>query len=341
MTGVRRTLAIAGLLVALAAGLGAVALERGWFELPLEVLEARYRLPDSRFVGIDGVRVHYVDRGSGPAVVLLHASYLNLRSWDALSDELDDRYRVIRLDLSGAGLTGPDPTLGYGIDRNIELVRGLLAHLQLDSVNLVGTSSGGIVAFRYAALHPDQVSRLVLINSAGMPRTAATNPLRPPSSWLAGWVEARLRTRGFWAVSLRENFVPPHEPTADLVTMTYDMNRRAGGREISALYMANFRTGDPQTMLGKVRAPALILWGLDNRTLMHLEADVFAHWLTAAPTMVRKLPGLGHYPYLEDPVLVAREIGDFLSHAQDAGLRPASCGVSIAPDDSSQKETNP
>ena len=341
MSGIGRALAIAGLLVVLAAGLGALALERGWFELPLDELAARYQLPDSRFVEIDGVRVHYVDRGSGPAVVLLHASYLNLRSWDALSDELDDRFRVIRLDLSGAGLTGPDPTLGYGIERNLELVQGLLAHLELTNVSLVGTSSGGIVAFRYAALHPDQVSRLVLINSAGMPRTAATNPLRPRSTGLTAWVEARLRSRRFWEESLRDNFVPPHEPTAELVTMTYDMNRRAGVREISALYMKNFRTGDPQQMLGGVRAPTLVLWGLDNRTLMHLEADVFAHWLTGAPTLVRKYPGLGHYPYLEDPGLVAREIGDFLSHALDADLRPAQCGVSIASDDSRQEETNP
>ncbi|MBL8201453.1 MAG: alpha/beta hydrolase [Chromatiales bacterium] len=341
MTVIGRVLGVVGLLVALAAGLGALALERGWFELPLDELVSRYRLPDSRFLDVDGVRVHYVDRGSGPPVVLLHASFLSLRSWDALSDELDDRYRVIRLDLSGAGLTGPDPTLRYGIERNIELVHGLLGQLQLPSVALVGTSSGGMTAFRYAAMYPDQVSRLVLINSAGMPRTAATNPLRPPSSWLAGWVDARLRSRRFWAGSLRENFVPPHEPTAELVTMTYDMNRRAGGRESSALYVANFRTGDPEAMLARVRAPTLILWGLDNRTLMHLEADVFAHWLTGAPTLVRKYPGLGHYPYLEDPGLVARDIGDFLSQALDAGLRPAQCGVSIGPAESRQQETNP
>lgn len=337
-----RGLGLLGILVALAAGVGALALERGWFELPLAELIDRYQLPDSRFVDVDGVRVHYVDRGSGPPVVLLHASFLSLRSWDALSDALDDRYRVIRLDLSAAGLTGPDPTLRYGIDRNVELVHGLLARLGLTRVALVGTSSGGMTAFRYAARYPDQVSRLVLINSAGMPRTAATNPLRPPSSWLAGWVEARLRSRRFWAESLRDNFVPPHQPSADLVTMTYDMNRRAGSRETNALYLANFRTGDPQAMLGQVRAPTLVLWGLDNRTLMHLEADVFAHWLTGAPSLVRKYPGLGHYPYLEDPALLARDIGDFLSHALDADLRPATCAVSIGADSQQkQQETTP
>jgi pimeloyl-ACP methyl ester carboxylesterase len=313
-----RRLALAGVgLAAAAAAIGLWGLERGWMELPLEELEARYRLPESRFVDIDGVRVHYADTGSGAPLVLLHASYLSLRSWDAIAAILDREFRVIRLDLSGAGLTGYDPELRYGIERNIEFVSGLLDHLGIGSAALVGTSSGGIVAFRFAAGHPERVSRLVLINSAGMPRTAATNPLRPPARGLPGWIEARWRSRRFWARSLAENFVPPHLPADELVEMTYDMNRRRGWREIAAVYLASFRTGDPQEVLGRVRAPTLVQWGLDNRTLMHLEADVFAHWLTSTSAVVRKYPGLGHYAYIEDPATLARDIVNFLSGAME------------------------
>jgi pimeloyl-ACP methyl ester carboxylesterase len=320
-----RFLAQCSLLLAAVAGITAAGLERGWFELPLPALVERYRLPESQFIDIDGVRVHYVDQGSGEPVVLLHASYLSLHSWDELADLLDDRYRVIRLDLSGAGLTGPDPSGRYGIERNIELVRGLVAALGLQKVAVVGTSSGGITAFRMAARFPEQVSRLVLINSAGLPRTAATNPLRPRSSRPVAWVQARLRSRRFWAQSLTDNFVPPHQPSAELVQRTYDMNRRAGGREITRLFLANFSTGDPQAELAQVRAPTLILWGEDNRTLMHLEAEVFAYWLSSAPTLIRKYPGLGHYPYLEDPPAVAGDMADFLAGKLDPA--PSQSGV--------------
>lgn len=306
----------------LAAGTLVWALERGWFELPLTELEARYRLPESRFMSVDGVRVHYVDTGSGPPVVLLHASYLSLRSWDPLAAILDDQYRVIRLDLSGAGLTGYDPSNRYGIERNLELLAGLLDGLGIPSVALVGTSSGGITAFRFAAEHPQRVSRLVLINSAGLPRTAATNPLRPRSAGLSAWLEARWRSRGFWAESLGENFVPPYRPSAQLIGMTYDMNRRAGWREITALYLAAFRTGDPQSVLARIRAPTLVLWGEDNRTLMHLEADVFARWLCSTHAIVRKYPGLGHYAYLEEPATLGHDIAAFLSGA----LEPPQTG---------------
>ena len=320
--GPARIVALLGLVVLLATVVGAFGLDRGWMDLPLPTLIDRYGTPDSRFTDVDGVRVHYVDRGQGPPLVLLHASFLNLQSFDALSAALEDRYRVIRLDLSGAGLTGEDPTLAYGVDRNMDLVHGLVGQLGIDSFALLGTSSGGITAFRYAVRYPEQVSRLVLINAAGMPRTPATNPLRPPSSRLVGWVQARYRSRQFWAGSLTDNFTPHHVPGDALIDRTYDMNRRAGGREINRLYLANFSTGDPQSMLAGVRAPTLVLWGLDNRTLTHLEADVFAHWLTAAPVLVRKYPGLGHYPYLEEPATVAADVGAFLAGALDGQLEP-------------------
>jgi pimeloyl-ACP methyl ester carboxylesterase len=306
-----------------AAGVAALALERGWLEVPLADLTRRYALPESRFVAIDGVNVHYVDSGTGDAVVLLHASYQSLRSWDALAGLLDDRFRVIRLDLSGAGLTGPDPTGQYGIERSMALVIGLLDELGLGQAAVVGTSSGGITAFRLAAAHPERVTRLILINAAGLPRTAATNPLRPPPSGPAGWVQARWRSRGFWEQSLSDNFVPPHRPSPDLVQMTFDLNRRAGWRDITARFLANFRTGDPQAVLMDVRAPTLILWGLENRTLSHLEAEVFAYWLPNATVTIRKYPGLGHYAYLEEPAVVAGDIAAFLAGGGEAAADDA------------------
>jgi pimeloyl-ACP methyl ester carboxylesterase len=307
-----RILGLVFMVVGLAAIVATAVLESGALELEGTELERRYAAADSRFVPIDGVRVHYTDTGSGPPIVLLHASYLSLRSWDAVAQRLEPQFRVIRLDLSGAGLTGDDPGNRYGIERSIELLRGLLAHLGIERTALVGTSSGGIVAFRFAAAEPQAVSHLVLINSAGLPRTAITNPLRRPASFAGRWIQARYRSRGFWNDALRENFIAPHEPAADLVQMTYDLNRRKGWRDITRRYLEAFSTGDPQSVLGRIRAPALVAWGVENRTLSHLEAEVFAHWLTATTTVIRKYPGLGHYAYLEDPGIVAADIGRFV-----------------------------
>lgn len=325
--GIRRRLlrAAAGLVLVAVAAVGtfAWAISHGWFELPMSEIEARYRLPQSQFLDVDGVRVHFIASGSGPPLVLLHASWLSLRSWDALAEILDDRYRVIRLDLSGAGLTGDDPSRRYGIERNMELMEGVLAYLGVDRFSLVGTSSGGIAAFRYAAAHPGRIEHLVLINSAGLPRTPASNPNKPPPTGILGWFQSRWRPCSYWERSLGANFVLPHRPSPELVQMTCDMNRRNGWREIGMLYLKAFSTGDPQAVLARIRAPTLVLWGMDNRTLTHLEAEVFAYWLSGTTVTLRKYPGLGHYAYIEEPAMVARDLLAFLSAAEGVSAAAA------------------
>ncbi len=76
-------------------------------------LEAKYASPASRFIHIDGVRIHYRDEGSGPAILLLHANFSNLLGWDPWAEALKDHYRVVRFDFPAFGLTGPDPGGDY------------------------------------------------------------------------------------------------------------------------------------------------------------------------------------------------------------------------------------
>lgn len=304
---------------------GWTVLASGALQLPLSALEDRYRLPASQFIDVDGVRVHVVDEGKGAPIVLLHASFMELRSWDAVATQLSKDRRVIRLDLLMAGLTGPDPERRYSVDQNVGILARVADELGLGHFDLLGTSSGGMVAFRYAAQHPDRVSRLVLVNSAGLPRTAATDPNRPRGTALQRWIQKHHRSRAFWRESLTKQFTSGVAPDDALIGRVYDMNRRQGLREEGELFMRNFRTGDPQAILAKVRAPTLVLWGEGNITLSHLEADVFARWLVSAPVQVLKLPRVGHYPYLEDPAGFTAALEAFL------GSTPVSEAITDGP----------
>ncbi len=316
MTRILRLLAIC-----LFALVGPLAAAKAPYEISLDELESRYADAASRFATIDGVRVHYKDEGAGPVVVIVHASFLNLNSWDAVSAELARTHRVIRLDLLTAGLTRADPQGNYSIERNTEMLEGLLRQLGVTRYALIATSSGGIVAFRHAAAHPEAVERLVLINSAGMPRSTVTDPNRARGSALMRWIRARYKSRGYWEDNLKAQFTGGSLPDPAFVTRTYDMNRREDLREAGAIFLRNYRTGDPQAELAKVRAPTLIMWGMGNITVVHLEADVFQHWLTQAPSLIIKYPKLGHYLYVEEPQRVARDLEDFLQGRRDAELR--------------------
>ncbi len=291
--------------------------------LTLDELREKYELSNSRYINVDGVDLHYVDEGEGPVVVFLHASYNGLQSWEGVTSRLKNRFRTVRFDFPNYGLSGSEtkptpPEKFHLIERNYEIMAGLVDALELERFAVVGTSSGGSVAFRYAARHPERVQRLILINSAGMPRTPRTDPLRSRVKF-AKYEAMPVKPREFWELSSTENFIPPNVAPDWWLDQVYDFNRREGALEQQKRY--RFSTGDPETLFGQIQAPTLVMWGKANPVVMHLEANVMQLWMTAAPSMVRKYPGLGHYPYVEDIDAVYPDIAAFLGGELDDELR--------------------
>jgi pimeloyl-ACP methyl ester carboxylesterase len=292
--------------------------------LTLDELRAKHELPTSRYMDLDGVDLHYVDEGSGEPLVFLHASYNGLHTWEGIASKLKSKYRVVRFDFPNAGLSGPEtipvPSEKFDlIERNYEILVSFVDSLELDRFALVGTSSGGSVAFRYAARHPDRVARLVLINSAGLPRTPQTDPFRETAE-TAKWSKMRIRPREFWAATLSRTFIHPHKAPEWLIDQEYDFRRREG-LEQTLVDDYTFSTGDPKPMLANIRAPTLIMWGMANPIVMHLQADIFAFWMTGAPTLIRKYDGLGHYPYIEDEPALFPDFAAFFAGELDSELR--------------------
>ncbi|WP_439534350.1 alpha/beta fold hydrolase [Polymorphobacter sp.] len=312
-------------LVPVALSAGAAAEPR----LSFAALEAAHAEPGSRFADVDGVRLHYVDEGPNegrvdgraPVIVLLNASYLNLSSWAGVAARLKAGHRVIRMDFPTVGLSQALRDEALDIRAFEGQVLGLMDRLGVAKATLVGTSSGAIVAFRVASEHPERFERLVLLNAAGLPRTAATDPLRQrprlPGAPAPG-------SRAFWDESLRANFSDPARVREDFVSQVYDWSRREGVEREGQVFLKTFGTGDPKGVLGRISLPTLILWGEKGTTLSHLEAEVFGFWLTGAPRMIRKYADAGHYPQVEQPAMVAEDIAAFVGGKLDAGLLPAS-----------------
>ena len=141
-----------------------------WFyrDIPAGVLEAKYGNAASRFLNVDGVRIHYRDEGSGPPLVLIHANFASLLSWDDAVESLKNTHRVLRFDMTGHGLTGPDPSGDYSLERTVELTGRFVDALQLGHFSIGGTSLGGTVAMHYTAAHPERVDRLILLSPGSL-----------------------------------------------------------------------------------------------------------------------------------------------------------------------------
>ncbi len=116
---------------------------------------------------IDGIRLHYVDEGSGPPILLVHGqptwSYLYRKMIQPL---VAAGYRCIAPDLMGFGLSDkPTDESAYTLKRHVELVTGLVERLQIQGVTIVGQDWGGPIGLRYAIDHQDNVRSLVILNT--------------------------------------------------------------------------------------------------------------------------------------------------------------------------------
>lgn len=115
-----------------------------------------------RFIPLNGLRFHYREWGTAgaPALLLLHGLAGHARLWDTFAPAMCDWYRVLALDLRGHGET--EWAEDYALERLVADVAAFVNWLALPRVTVVGHSLGGIVAYMYAARHPETVERLVI-----------------------------------------------------------------------------------------------------------------------------------------------------------------------------------
>lgn len=282
-----------------------------WRDLPAAALERKYGGSDLRSTLVDGVTLRYKLEGSGPALVLVHSHYLDMGLWDGWMSALTPHYTVLRYDLTGHGLTGPDPAGAYNVARDVALLDGLLKQLQIETFAIVGSSLGGNIAFTLAAQQPQRVRALVLINSGGLKRANSRSrgeipawadhlmPLIPPAAlrYFLRWMTA-------------DDRVVTDEEAERFV----DLWRREGNRVAELARLRQFEIGEPDPLLATITAPTLVLWGQDNPQLPSELAAQFEQKLTGAVHVQRKLyPGAGHVLPLERP---AESVADTLKFMQ-------------------------
>lgn len=283
--------------------------------LTYEEVIARYGDAQSKFLvleGNDGIRVHYKDEGQGPAVLLVHGTFGDLGDWDGWVPELTKRFRVVRLDLPAFGLTGPVPSGNYSIDRYLTLVDGLMDHLGIERFAIVGTSYGGLVAFRYAATRTERVRALVLANSAGVEyggRGGTRERTRDPNKQF----KPELRTPETMAAMLKSVVNDPAVITPALVARKTDFANLIGRDREAFVGTQMYERGNPERVLGHVRAPALVLWGGNSRGLSVETAQLFLDAMKNSPRKQKIIyPGAGHLLHFERPGETARDVSAFL-----------------------------
>jgi pimeloyl-ACP methyl ester carboxylesterase len=308
-----RRLVLRGL-AALGLAAGAALAVATWVyrDIPAAELEARYAGPTSRFITIDGVRMHYRDEGSGPVVLLFHANFSNLIDWDPWVEALKDRYRVVRVDLTSHGLTGPDPTGDYSLPRTLALVEGFVAALGIERATLGGTSLGGTVAIHYTARNPGRVERLILLSPGSLEGKERARGGLPKAAYVLTWVLPRALPAGM----LRSGFGDPARLPEELVDRWYDFWMREGQRKAQLDRLAQYQSGDIEGLVRSIRVPVLLLWGEANTTALFSQAGEFRELLRDAPSLTFiSYPGVGHMAVEEAGPAIGRDVRAWLDGA--------------------------
>ncbi|MBF6136954.1 alpha/beta hydrolase [Nocardia otitidiscaviarum] len=265
--------------------------------------------PDSRFVTVDGLRVHYRRNGTGPSILLLHGSGSSLESWDRVAAMLSESGDVIRPDLPGFGRTGPRQDRDYAVGKYAETLAKFLDALGIASVTVVGNSLGGNIGWNFALDFPQRVDRLVLINSTGYPDKSLPLAFRLARSRVGRVILRRLISRSAIERNLRTLVGANQEIVDDaMVDRVYGMMRRPGNQQ-AFIDFANIDQVDRTAELSKIGAPTLVLRSAS------IDGQHFARDIRGSRELLH--PDGGHLLPEEDPQWVADAVRRFISNTQE------------------------
>lgn len=259
---------------------------------------------------------------NGPLVLLLHGFPELSESWREVLPRLAEAgFRAVAPDLRGYGGTDR-PEAGYDLDTLANDIVQLARHLQPDRpVYLVGHDWGGIIAYHVAAMHPEVVARLAVVNAPHPERMA--REIWKPGQLLRSWYifffqlpflpEYLLSARGGALVPrmVRRGMVDPERvPPGRLAEYEANFSKRGAARAAIDYYRMLFRrTVDPRRLreprsYPRIRAPFLLIWGERDAALSRQLTQGLEPYFEQRPA-VHYLPEEGHFVPLEAPEKVA------------------------------------
>ncbi|MEO6325305.1 MAG: alpha/beta fold hydrolase [Thermoanaerobaculia bacterium] len=278
---------------------------------------------------VNGVRLHYVEEGSGPLVVLLHGFPDFWFSWRSQLPALAAMgFRVVAPDMRGYGESDkPAGTAAYRMDVLTTDIAELVKHLGEKKASVVGHDWGGAVAWSLPRYHPQLVERLVILNSPH-PR-AFRRELATSQQLFRSWYMFffQLPVIPEMAIQLA-NFSPLERALTklggNLTPEELDQYRQAWKRPgalTAALnyYRAAFQLTAPRTP-SRIETPTLLIWGEKDPALGVSLTEGLDKWV---PNLkIEKLPNAGHWVHWDATATVNRLIGAFLSEGKAASKPP-------------------
>jgi pimeloyl-ACP methyl ester carboxylesterase len=290
---------------------------------PLEgtVLPQQLADPDSRFLEINDIDIHYKLMGEGePALVLLHGFAASTFSWREVMAPLAKQHTVVTFDRPAFGLTerplpgewkGQSP---YSPEAQVWQTVGLMDGLGIERAILVGNSAGGGIATLTALEHPHRVQALVLVDPAIYTHARSLGLLRPllrtpQMRRLGPLIVRRIQS---WGIDFARSAWHDPDRITPQVWEGYlkPLQAQDWDRALWEFTVVGSTTDLPDR-LEELTLPVLVITGDDDRIVPAEQSVRLAGELPDAELVV--IPDCGHVPHEECPQLFLEAVSDFLA----------------------------
>ncbi len=264
-----------------------------------QTVEAKYP-PIGSFVEVEGLNIHYIDEGSGPAVILIHGANSNLRDWKfALVDKLTAKHRVIAFDRPGLGYSDR-PASGADVPaEQARLLKTAADRLGVGKAIIVGHSFGGAVAAAWTVDYPDDVVGLISLAGATHDWGGSGGALYSIGASRAGGVlgsAARAYVSGDRALGLVNDAFAPNDPIpgyAEYLGVELALRPETFRHNATDINRLSGHLATQSQHYPGIEVPVVLIHGDADKTV-GLEAHSLRFYDAVENGRLVVLPGVGH-----------------------------------------------
>ena len=281
-----------------------------------------------RYAEVNGVRLHYVEQGKGQLILFLHGFPEFWYSWKDLLTDFGRDHHAVALDMRGYNLSAkPEPVDAYRVPIIVEDVRALAEKLRVKKFILVGHDWGGVIAWAFAAQHPEMLDKLVIINAPHptvFSRELANNPAQQKASayfnlFTSPQAEQVLSANNYAGMMQAFGSALNEEDRKMYLAAWNQPGGLTGGLNFYRAAQLHSPAGAPAgeaaqppaiQPLAPIITPTLVIWGEKDTALLTGNLEGLDQFVK--PLKIERIPDGSHWVVHEKPAVVIERIRTFL-----------------------------
>jgi len=290
------------------------------------MLASESPVSNDRYAEVNGVRLHYVEQGKGPLILFLHGFPEFWYAWKDLLADFGRDHHAVALDMRGYNLSAkPEPVEGYRVPVVVEDVRALASKLGARKFVLVGHDWGGVIAWAFAAQHPEMLEKLVIINAPHptvFARELANNPEQQKASSYFNLFNSpqaeQILSANNYAVMLQAFGSVLNEQDREQYLAAWNQpGGLTGGLNYYRAAQLRSPAGAPVGVsasslqpISPITTPTLVIWGEKDTALLTGNLEGLDQYVK--PLTIERIPNASHWVVHEKPARVVQFMRDFL-----------------------------